>query len=83
MGAMTTAFALGQIAGPLYATHLVKMTGSFTASLRTASVFMAVSALALYPERIDRQSGRVKEQTDLAKEVFLWSQCICRLYCSI
>lgn len=47
MGAMTAAFALGQIIGPLYAGWLVKATSSFALPLATAAVLMAVCTLIL------------------------------------
>lgn len=47
MGAMTAAFAVGQILGPLYAGVLVKRSDSFTESLLTAALLMAVGAVAL------------------------------------
>jgi predicted MFS family arabinose efflux permease len=49
IAAMTSAFALGQIAGPLAAAYAVRATGGFSAALVLAAALLAVSALALTP----------------------------------
>jgi len=53
IGAMTAAFALGQIAGPLAASAAVRLTGSFSAALAAASALLVLSAWAL-------DAGKVK-----------------------
>jgi len=47
MAAMTAAFALGQIAGPISVSLVVGAGGSVSAALMIASVFLVVSAYAL------------------------------------
>jgi len=47
IAAMTSAFALGQILGPLCVAWLVQATGGFSGALVLAAVLLAVSALAL------------------------------------
>jgi predicted MFS family arabinose efflux permease len=47
IAAMTSAFALGQIVGPLAVSALVRATGGFSAALVFAAALLAVSALAL------------------------------------
>jgi len=49
IAAMTAAFALGQIAGPLAAAYAVRATGGFSGALLLAAALLAVSALALTP----------------------------------
>jgi predicted MFS family arabinose efflux permease len=54
IAAMTSAFALGQIVGPLAAAYWVRATGGFSGALILASALLALSALALMrgdPER--------------------------------
>ena len=47
IAAMTSAFALGQIAGPLAAAYAVRATGGFSGALVLAAALLAVSAFAL------------------------------------
>ena len=47
IAAMTAAFALGQIVGPLAVAALVRATGGFAAALVFAAALLAVSSLAL------------------------------------
>jgi predicted MFS family arabinose efflux permease len=47
IAAMTSAFALGQIVGPLCAAYWVQATGGFSGALILASALLALSALAL------------------------------------
>jgi predicted MFS family arabinose efflux permease len=47
MAAMTSAFALGQIAGPLSVSFVVGADGGFSAALLAASLLLATSAYAL------------------------------------
>jgi len=47
IAAMTSAFALGQIIGPLAAAYWVRATGGFSGALMLASALLALSALAL------------------------------------
>jgi predicted MFS family arabinose efflux permease len=47
IAAMTSAFAAGQIAGPLAITYGFKGSGSFSRALLVAAALLAVSALAL------------------------------------
>jgi predicted MFS family arabinose efflux permease len=47
IAAMTSAFALGQILGPLCVAYLVQATGGFSGALVLAAALLAVSALAL------------------------------------
>jgi MFS family permease len=47
IAAMTAAFALGQIAGPISASYLVDGDGSFSGALLIASALLVVSACAL------------------------------------
>lgn len=47
MGAMTSAFAAGQIIGPLSVSSLADAQGDFSAALLLASLLLALSALAL------------------------------------
>lgn len=49
IAAMTSAFAVGQIAGPLAAAYAVRATGGFSGALVLAAALLAVSALALAP----------------------------------
>ena len=51
IAAMTAAFALGQIAGPLAAAYGVRATGGFAAALVLAATLLAVSAAALLATR--------------------------------
>jgi predicted MFS family arabinose efflux permease len=54
IAAMTAAFALGQIVGPLAAAYWMRATGGFSGALILASALLALSALALMrgdPER--------------------------------
>ena len=60
IAAMTSAFALGQIIGPLCVAYLAQATGGFSGALIFASALLALSALALMrggPERASR-NGR-------------------------
>ncbi len=50
LAAMTAAFAIGQMIGPVFASSLYEMTGSFAASLVLASVALVATTLCL---RID------------------------------
>ena len=47
IAAMTAAFALGQIVGPLVATYWMRSTGSFSGALLLAAALLAVSAVVL------------------------------------
>jgi predicted MFS family arabinose efflux permease len=47
IAAMTSAFAVGQILGPLAVSALVRATGGFSAALIVAAALLAISALAL------------------------------------
>lgn len=47
----TAAFASGQIIGPLLASYLHDWTGGFVPSLVTASIFLAITAIALARSR--------------------------------
>jgi hypothetical protein len=47
IAAMTSAFALGQIVGPLCAAYWVRATGGFSGALILASTLLAVSSIAL------------------------------------
>jgi hypothetical protein len=47
IAAMTAAFAIGQIAGPISVSYLVGGTGDFSAALLSASCLLAISAYAL------------------------------------
>jgi predicted MFS family arabinose efflux permease len=47
IAAMTSAFAVGQILGPLAVSALVRTTGGFSAALIIAAALLAISALAL------------------------------------
>ena len=47
IAAMTSAFALGQIIGPLAAAYWVRATGDFSGALILAAALLALSALAL------------------------------------
>jgi predicted MFS family arabinose efflux permease len=47
IAAMTAAFAVGQILGPISASYLVERNGNFSAALLIASLLLAVSAYAL------------------------------------
>jgi predicted MFS family arabinose efflux permease len=47
IAAMTSAFALGQIVGPLAAAYWVRATGGFSGALILAAALLALSALAL------------------------------------
>lgn len=47
MAVMTSAFALGQIIGPLSVAYLIKVGGDFAAALVLASALLALSAIAL------------------------------------
>jgi predicted MFS family arabinose efflux permease len=54
IAAMTSAFALGQIVGPLLAGYWVKATGGFSGALVLASTLLVISAAALL-----RPTGRL------------------------
>jgi hypothetical protein len=56
MGAMTSAFALGQIAGPLAVSALASRGGGFAASLITAAGALVAGALLLAPQLDPRTS---------------------------
>jgi predicted MFS family arabinose efflux permease len=47
IAAMTSAFALGQILGPLAVATLVRASGGFSAALISAAALLAISAGAL------------------------------------
>ncbi len=47
IAAMTAAFATGQMIGPLFASTLHDLTGSFSASLLATSAALAATALTL------------------------------------
>jgi len=47
IAAMTSAFAVGQIVGPLVVSALVRATGGFSAALIVAAALLVISALAL------------------------------------
>jgi len=47
IAAMTAAFAVGQIVGPISASYVVERNGNFSAALLIASLLLAVSAYAL------------------------------------
>jgi predicted MFS family arabinose efflux permease len=49
IAAMTSAFALGQILGPVAVAVLAQATGAFSGALLLAAALLAVSALALTP----------------------------------
>jgi hypothetical protein len=51
MAAMTAAFALGQIAGPLLVSALAGLRGGFSVALAFAAVLLAASAWALTKEK--------------------------------
>lgn len=54
IAAMTSAFALGQILGPVLAGYWVKATGGFSGALVIAAVLLAASAVALTRARSPR-----------------------------
>ena len=56
MGAMTSAFALGQIAGPLAVSAIASRGGGFAASLIAASGALVASTLLLAPQLTPRTS---------------------------
>jgi predicted MFS family arabinose efflux permease len=56
IAAMTSAFALGQIVGPLAAAYWVRATGGFSGALILAAALLALSALALMRGDPDRAS---------------------------
>jgi len=47
IAAMTAAFAIGQIAGPISVSYLVGDNGNFSATLLSASCLLVLSAYAL------------------------------------
>jgi hypothetical protein len=49
IAAMTSAFALGQILGPVAVAVLAQATGAFSGALLLAAALLAVSGLALTP----------------------------------
>jgi predicted MFS family arabinose efflux permease len=51
MAAMTSAFAVGQIAGPISVSYLTGTDGDFTTPLLAASLLLTASALALFARR--------------------------------
>ena len=51
IAAMTSAFALGQIVGPLAVSALVEASGGFSAALLVAAALLVISALALFGAR--------------------------------
>jgi MFS family permease len=57
IAAVTAAFALGQIAGPLIAAHFAGPRGDFSGPLLAASVVLALSTLGLIPRRSPRSAG--------------------------
>jgi predicted MFS family arabinose efflux permease len=56
IAAMTSAFALGQIVGPLAAAYWVRATGGFSGALILAAALLALSALALMRGGAERAS---------------------------
>jgi len=47
IGAMTAAFATGQMVGPVFASSLHQLTGGFSASLVATSAILAATAASL------------------------------------
>jgi hypothetical protein len=54
IAAMTAAFAIGQIVGPISASFLVGRKGNFSAALLIASLLLVLSAYALRRSRAAR-----------------------------
>jgi len=63
MAAMTSAFAVGQIAGPLSVSALTAATGGFAPALVVAASLLGLSAFLLIPARAEPRSGGAR-QTD-------------------
>jgi predicted MFS family arabinose efflux permease len=55
MAAMTSAFALGQILGPVIVSLLVRSTGNFAPALVLAALMLAVSAISLLRKEKERE----------------------------
>jgi MFS family permease len=50
MAALTSVYGVGQIVGPLLASYVVHVTGSFAWSLLIAAASLAAAGLTVYPE---------------------------------
>jgi len=60
MAAMTAAFGVGQIAGPVSVSYVVGDDGKFSAALFTAGLLLSISACVLY--RVDLVNSRILER---------------------
>jgi len=69
MAAMTSAFALGQIIGPVSVSILTAATGGFAPALLVAAGLLGLSAFLLIPARVEPRpggAGRPADQGDIA-----------------
>jgi MFS family permease len=55
MAAMTSAFAVGQIVGPVCVSYLVELKRGYASALILASVLLALSAFALTRQQLDKR----------------------------
>jgi hypothetical protein len=58
MAAMTSAFAVGQIIGPISVSALTAATGGFAPALVVAASLLGLSAFLLIPARVEARPGR-------------------------
>ena len=69
MAAMTSAFAVGQIIGPVSVSTLTAATGGFVPALVVAASLLGLSAFLLIPARVEARPGgsrRPADQSDIA-----------------
>lgn len=64
IAAMTTAFAAGQMIGPLLAARAYEATGSFAAPLLVASLALGLTALPLFADRATNRSEPLRRPTN-------------------
>ena len=64
MAAMTSAFAVGQIVGPLSVSALTAATGGFAPALVVAASLLGLSAFLLIPARVEPLSGGPRQPAD-------------------
>ncbi|HET9403454.1 MAG TPA: YbfB/YjiJ family MFS transporter, partial [Burkholderiales bacterium] len=69
MAAMTSAFAVGQVVGPVSVSALTAATGGFAPALVVAASLLGLSAFLLIPARVEPRPGgahRPADQSDTA-----------------
>ena len=64
MAAMTSAFAVGQIIGPISVSALTAATGGFAPALVVAASLLGLSAFLLIPARVEPRPGGARRPAD-------------------